>query len=177
MPSNCKMFNICVLFYFIFIHIITLISADKYPYDQYHEHRYRTHSNYQQLTHTEMRELVMRQCPQGLSDVDYNDCHAEVNSDWSSTKDLIKATCCRYHDEVNCLRKSVKRKCRPELLEQLDSMISRRENDLKYGPQCSEYYKYSKCHFPVWATIVLSIGGCFIILAIIASVIYFKCRK
>lgn len=167
----------CASFYFFFIAFLPLLSADGYPYDQYHEHRYGTHSNYQQLSHNEMRELVLRQCPQAQADVEYNECNAEVNSDWSSTKDYVKASCCRYHDEVNCLRKSVKRRCRPELLEQLDAMISRKENDLRYGQQCSEYYKYSKCHFPVWATVTLSIGGCLVVLALVASVIYFKCRK
>lgn len=129
------------------------------------------------LSISRFSELVSRLCPRAQNDVDYNECRSEVFTDWETTRDPMKLMCCRHHDDINCLRRSVKRSCSSDVLEQFDDYLNTHENELRYGQRCREYYKWSKCHFPIWAYITIAVVSVVVVFVIIATIFFVKCRR
>jgi len=103
-------------------------------------------------------------------------CARESISNWDSVDNRERAGCCITWDINDCIIDAVNDKCDRVTYNRVKEYLDKQNKENGEGI-CSDYpYGSSKCHFPVWAIVLIVIFGLATILTacFVACMIYSK---
>ena len=92
-------------------------------------------------------------------ETDKTRCVAESVSVWDSVDDREKAGCCMSWDINDCILDAVSEKCDRITYNRIKRFVDQQNKDHSKG-LCKDYtYGSYKCHFPVWAIVLIVVFG------------------
>ena len=112
-----------------------------------------------------------------LQDTNFRHCLENAYEFWYTNDDYyrLKYSCCYNWDIFDCMEYSIKNLCsfKSYSIDYKNFMIKRDEWVIYYESYQCNVYKYgsAKCHFPVWAIVLIVIGVTLIVVSLIVVVV------
>ena len=101
------------------------------------------------------------------------DCVRDSASQWEDIEDRERAGCCTSWDINDCILKSVSEKCDSITYNRIKRFLDQQNKDHSQG-LCENYvYGSYKCHFPVWAIVLIVVFG--LITALVTGFLFCFC--